>query len=119
MYVSAELTHLVGAKLKPDRTKQFELLIKIVNSGILSSYPDERVWRNPAYIRPFSWTDGEFLGLAKACFCDIPFTELAIHVGKYGEFGLAFRKDFLVQQGASPVFYVATNALLESTVLGD
>jgi Putative abortive phage resistance protein AbiGi, antitoxin len=41
------------------------------------------------------------------CFCDIPTPDLAIHVGKYSKFGLAFTKEFLIEQGACPVFYVA------------
>jgi hypothetical protein len=41
------------------------------------------------------------------CFCDIPETDLAIHVSKYSKFGLAFKKEFLIKKGASPVLYVA------------
>jgi Putative abortive phage resistance protein AbiGi, antitoxin len=120
LYVSTELTHFVGSRLRPDRAKQFELLIKIIEPGVLSSYPAAPSnWGNIAFGRPLTFTDGEFFGLAKACFCDTPFADLAIHAGKYGEFGLAFPKAFLVQQGASPAFYVAANALLDSTPLGD
>jgi len=46
----------------------------------------------------------------KVCFCDIPFGDLNIHIQKYSEFGFAFRKSFLVERGASPVFYLAKNA---------
>jgi len=44
------------------------------------------------------------------CFCDIPVDDLHIHIGKYGRFGLAFLKSFLVERGANPVFYVARNS---------
>jgi hypothetical protein len=44
------------------------------------------------------------------CFCDIPDTDLAIHVRKYSRFGLAFKKDFLIERGACPVFYVANES---------
>jgi hypothetical protein len=30
------------------------------------------------------------------CFCDIPEADLTIHMGKYGPFGLAFTKKFLM-----------------------
>lgn len=41
------------------------------------------------------------------CFADIPVEDLPFHSRKYGPFGLAFSKSFLVSRGASPVFYVA------------
>ena len=40
------------------------------------------------------------------CFCDIPFDELGIHCTKYGRFGLAFDKSFMVGQGAASVMYL-------------
>jgi hypothetical protein len=43
------------------------------------------------------------------CFCDIPFGELGIHCAKYGRFGLAFEKSFLIDQGAAAVSYVPLN----------
>jgi hypothetical protein len=44
------------------------------------------------------------------CFCDIPVIDLAIHVRKYSKFGLAFKKAFLIERGACPVFYVANES---------
>jgi hypothetical protein len=44
------------------------------------------------------------------CFCDIPVTDLEIHMNKYGRFGLSFLKPFLVRKGANPVLYVAENS---------
>jgi Putative abortive phage resistance protein AbiGi, antitoxin len=43
------------------------------------------------------------------CFCDIPVADLALHARKSSPFGLAFRKSLLLEKGASPVFYVASN----------
>jgi hypothetical protein len=43
-------------------------------------------------------------------------------MSKYGEFGIAFPRPFLVNQGASPVFYIAENAIVANcrgVVLGD
>ena len=44
------------------------------------------------------------------CFCDIPVTDLAIHMTKYSRFGLSFLKPFLISKGANPVLYVANNS---------
>ena len=46
----------------------------------------------------------------RICFCDIPVTDLEIHMTKYSRFGLSFLKDFLVRKGATPVMYVAENS---------
>jgi hypothetical protein len=51
------------------------------------------------------------------CFCDIPEPDLAIHVTKYSKFGLAFPRGFLVEKGASPVFYIAKEAPVPVTML--
>jgi abortive phage resistance protein AbiGi (putative antitoxin) len=44
------------------------------------------------------------------CFCDIPVTDLEIHMKKYSRVGLSFLKPFLVSKGANPVLYVANNS---------
>ena len=44
------------------------------------------------------------------CFCDIPVSDLVVHVRKYSKFGLAFKKEFLIDKGACPVFYVANDS---------
>lgn len=41
---------------------------------------------------------------------DIPREALAIHVGKYRRFGLAFDEQFLIAKGTRPVYYVPTIA---------
>jgi len=44
------------------------------------------------------------------CFCDIPVNDFGIHMSKYSKFGLSFRKEFLIERRANPVFYVATDS---------
>lgn len=106
-YVSDELTHFVG-RGRPER-EQFDLLVEILRTGSLTPPPHEPeagghvtidlgapVSQNRAY-------DPEAV-----CFCDIPVGDLDLHIRKYSPFGLAFRKPFVVERGASPVFYVAS-----------
>lgn len=111
-YTSRELTHFVGSKLRPNSEKQFELLVKILESGVLSPRPDNMPsWYNRFYGGPISLKGGEmYPQFCCVCMCDIPLGDLNIHIKKYGEFGLAFPKSFLVPKGATPVFYVAHNA---------
>ena len=40
---------------------------------------------------------------------------MAIHVNKYGRFGLSFKKEFLIERGASPVFYIAKDSPVPET----
>ena len=48
--------------------------------------------------------------LSAVCFCDILVEHLGIHMKKYGVFGLSFPKEFLIQKGVSPVFYISSNS---------
>ena len=116
-YVSDELTHFVGQTL-PDDEARYALLIKILRDGFLTSDPEspqakgrqERfvVYRYSPH-EPFSAPDS--YSIDSVCFCDIPVPDLSLHMSKYGTFGLAFQKAFLIAKGASPVYYWAANAL--------
>ncbi len=74
---------------------------------------------------PGSLMNDALIAGASVCFCDIPIADLAIHIQHYSSFALAFRKEFLIQRGASPVFYVARDANIgdpskrECRLLGD
>lgn len=109
-YVSSELTHFVGRRLKSEE-EQYQLLKDILcdlelrhpsslNRRVASQTvsPNRRVSSNERY------------GGTYVCFCDIPVADLSLHMAKYSRFGLALRKAFLVPLGASPVFYVAKSA---------
>ena len=108
-YVSQELTHFIGASLQPNEDAQYQLMRDVLRSGLL---------RNPKFgdgfgygISPVADSLGESLSAPVVCFCDIPLEHFQIHITKYGRFGLAFRKEFLVACGATPVFYVAKPAV--------
>jgi len=133
-YVSNHLTHFVGRSLATDQLR-YELLTKIICGGVLldpshigrkdpifqirmspepvgsvplsacsgldySSYPNVR------HDIDSKLSDNALVQFEIVCFCDIPLGELAIHCTKYGRFGLAFSRQFLVDRGASPVMYV-------------
>ncbi len=128
-YVSDHLTHFVG-RSKPSDEERFALLIQIFRSGVLldpshvgQRYPVFTVMRrnsetgeenNLEYLsRPSirhdlkaKLTDHKLIEPEIVCFCDIPFADLKIHCSKYGRFGLAFEKSFLIDQGAAAVSYV-------------
>jgi hypothetical protein len=109
-YISKELSHFVGRGC-PQQT-QYELLVKILRSGLLTYSPDEP---NKTYgeilVHPDTKiSENELYNPGMVCFCDIPVQDLAIHIRKYSSFGLAFSKDLIVRQGGAPVYYLPREA---------
>lgn len=108
-YVSRELSHFVGANLSEEED-QYSLLSRILISGWLTHPPHKPCSGSLVVYGNLSVSENEMYNPGVVCFCDIPVSELDIHVGKYSRFGLSFRKSFLVRRGANPVFYVAKNS---------
>jgi hypothetical protein len=109
-YISTELVHFVGRDLTDER--RFDLLVEILRSTQLkASYRGEfGVSGTSRTDSRIPLTSNKMVREAAVCFCDIPSGHLGIHMDKYGEFGIAFTKEYLIRLGASPVFYVAHNA---------
>jgi hypothetical protein len=125
-YVSDELTHFVGKakKLpdgKPNNAERYALFLKILGDRFDLRAP-RRGWLQASYREEFGpgfnmRSDGQkqlstndAIRCTMLCFCDIPPGQLGIHIQKYGSFGIAFSKQFLLRQGAVPVHYVPRNA---------
>ena len=103
-YVSSELSHFVG-KGKTEE-EQYQLLVdKILKSGWITYVPHDPSQPRTAHLdlsKPISTDD--VIKYQVVCFCDIPTSDLAIHVRKYSKFGLAFKKEFLIERGLAPSF---------------
>lgn len=116
-YVSRELTHFVGASCA-NNMDRYTLFVGIIKQGVLCNArycPPRGV--QPSCAPPLvEYTCAESLVSNLAvmgnyvCFCDIPVGDLALHIAKYGPFGIAFLKDYLVELGVSPVWYVPVGA---------
>lgn len=114
-YISRELTHFVGGPDPNDEEVQYETLLSILRDRELR--PPGVQPGQTARNRHFQFSDGGSLSDGTmfsgrvVCFCDIPLSDLHIHMQKYGRFGLSFDKRYLAtERGASPVFYVAADA---------
>jgi Putative abortive phage resistance protein AbiGi, antitoxin len=110
-YTSDELTHFVGRAI-PDYKERYKVFRDIVRGGQLKpSYRDVLgvgsvgLADNRKLI-----SSNEAVRTTCVCFCDIPTEALAVHMQKYGPFGIAFAKSFLVRLGATPLPYVEKNA---------
>jgi hypothetical protein len=108
-YVSPELTHFVGRSLR-NREQQYRLLRRIIRAGVLRARLRPRGHDSEVYLLHKHTAEKLSSNVAYrgsvVCFCDIPLDDLSIHIAKYSSFGLAFPKDFLVQEGAIPVMYI-------------
>jgi hypothetical protein len=118
-YVSPELTHFVGRRLSEDQQdQQYSLLVNdILKAGCLMHPHFDRPPKEGLSGSPLvggtaapDVDDTEAAYWQGICFCDIPVTDLEIHMKKYSRFGLSFLKPFLVDKGANPVLYVAKNS---------
>ncbi len=145
-YVSTELTHFVG-RSQPSEEERFQLLVQILNGGVLldgrslirpSKVPitylesvdkSGKSERHNYYPEPYFEANpdapvdtNEFVDADMVCFCDIPYEPVdlfRIHTEKYKRFGLAFRREFAVGQGAAPVFYLPKTAATPLRLVGE
>lgn len=109
-YISNELTHFVGRNL-PNDEERYQLFKQILSSEILMHPPfDSKIVQSALYFdRGTPFTSNSMCFTNCVCFCDIPVEDLHIHMIKYGKFGIAFSKNFLLKKGANPLFYVAVD----------
>jgi hypothetical protein len=84
------------------------VLRKILSERVLRAPKPERFRRAPYVLRiyRFGLSENRAYRGSVVCFCDIPQGDLGLHMKKYGRFGLAFAKDYLLERGATPVMYI-------------
>lgn len=107
-YTSSEFYHFVGRGTADDHDKNFGTLLTILKSGWVSHHPFEKNWGNPKFTIKWdkSLIDEELIVPEITCYADIPEKSLAVHIQKYGSFGIAFNRDYLIRYGARPVMYI-------------
>ncbi len=110
-YISKELTHFVGRTLSEE--EQYQLLVHIITSGRLT-HPLHMIdaWPHLEIKTKRRISMNEMYNPMVVCFCDIPVTDVYIHMKKYSRFGLSLLKHFLVPKLANPVFYVTKNSIV-------
>lgn len=79
--------------------ESFQILKNILSTKILQISQ-----KSDGVIMPSGQVRG---GFPVACVCDIPFKDLKIHTLRYGQYGIAFKKESAIRRGHfNPVFYV-------------
>lgn len=112
-YTSRILYHFVGRKDPKDHERNYQTLLKILDSGaVCYRREDDEPCEDDSWgdIRITVHWDRTFLTQdlivpTVTCFCDIPFEHLGVHTNKYGQFGLGFDREYLIYYGARPVMY--------------
>ncbi len=109
-YISNTLYHFVGRGNKSD-DDIFEILNKILSTQEMlfdpdKKYPDAVKMLDKSTINKL----GEISRIPAICFCDIPANNLGIHMNKYSQFGIGFKKQNLCNKGVRPVWYIPIDA---------
>lgn len=107
-YISDELFHFVGHNDPENHEANYRTLKKILKAKCISYPPHTLGWGKESYTYNPSYEllKEDMLIPEVVCFGDIPFESLNIHLKKYGLFGLALRRDYLIMSGARPVMYL-------------
>jgi len=107
-YISKELTHFTKREAFQNILEQKILLggpnVEGLNEGSICYVSN---YRNDI-------SQNDMTEVNKVCFCDIPAGQTEIHMKKYGNFGIAFHKNFIVRKGGIPVHYVPKDATINS-----
>lgn len=107
MYIAKELPHF---------TKEYKKLCDILTDKVLLGGPDIELSRKGGievisrYREDIS--NNSMVEVNKVCFSDIPEGQTDIHKAKFGQFGIAFDKDFIVRKGGRPVHYIPRKAII-------
>lgn len=115
LFHSKFLVHWTGGRqittseiLTPEQEQQYlTLLTKILNEGLYVRTPSaeeaqlERAFGN-------TWGDERSFDIqfGRLCFTEIRLSEAQAHAKNYGRLGIGFERDFVMNRGGNPVFYI-------------
>ena len=108
-YISKELFHFAGRGKSIQ--EQYNILKLILNGKKLGKGEKDQIKISSDYSKSISSNNVYVSDMV--CFCDIPLSDLKIHMNKYSSFGLSFSKIYLLTKGASPVWYISKNSIVD------
>ena len=111
----------------PEDNNVSEQLESVTSANILCNYMTKieylkAVIRNMAFIPRYVEENLEYLNVQDlhtiafpmTCFCDIPLTKVKNHMGVYGEFGVAIKKNVCIERDVQPILYLNNSARLKN-----
>lgn len=82
-------------------TRSMENLLGILKKGFVPGICLEN------YSNLFNDSDNDFkMAFPMVCFCDLPVSQLRLHMDFYGSYGLGMKKEWGVRNGINPVIYM-------------
>lgn len=81
-------------------TRKYEVLLQILENGM---------W--PRYCVEYDWGDKDLI-IPMVCTCDIPLSEINVHVNKYGKYAVGLKKGWAKKIGFTPVLYLSDRSKL-------
>lgn len=111
----------------PEDNNVSEQLKSVTSANILCNYMTKieylkEVIRNMAFIPRYVEENLEYLNVQDlhtiafpmTCFCDIPLTKVKNHMGVYGEYGVAIKKNVCIERDVQPILYLNNSARLKN-----
>lgn len=111
-YISNILYHFIGKNARDDE-QRYEILKTILNEKAITHPPHNPLIEGNIEIN-YSLSFEKMINPQSVCFADIPLNDLKRHMNHYGGFGIGFKKEHLIERGANPIFYIATNSKLKA-----
>lgn len=95
------LIHFIGRKKKSEKEKLC-LLSQILETEEFIPQLEEEVFGNDYFL-------GKGFGRSAfpICFTDLPLEKIGLHKERFSSFGIAFSKEYIIDNGGNPVFYWA------------
>ena len=111
----------------PEDNNVSEQLESVTSANILCNYMTKieylkEVIRNMAFIPRYVEENLEYLNVQDlhtiafpmTCFCDIPLTKVKSHMGVYGDYGVAIKKNVCIERDVQPILYLNNSARLKN-----
>jgi Putative abortive phage resistance protein AbiGi, antitoxin len=107
-YISDCFFHFVGHRDAKDHDHNYQTLKLILKSKRIGRCGEEASQHGITIRRDLaeSLRSGKLIAPEIVCLADIPLKHLAIHVAKYGYFGIGLEKHHCIWHGARPVSYI-------------
>ncbi len=92
--------------------KEKDFLLNILANGFSPRYVEESY----AELGDILMNFGPVVKIPMVCFCDIPLSQIAEHIQKYGGYGIGMTKSWGITNGLNPVLYASAKTNLSKMI---
>jgi len=92
-------------------TPEFQLLVKILESGFIPNYVEEDIrWLGFKGVPNDGHMVDSSIGIPMVCFREFILSSKVLKLREFGSFGLGLTRDWAIQNGVRPITYVAAGS---------